>query len=112
MQTFVRISVRWVDTFLATAYNPNVARHKAGFYQRLWQSQRAGSATRTLRRGARKEQHMAKEGPRIIVKMESTAGTGFYYTTTKNRRNTQAKLELRKYDPVAKKHVVFKEKKV
>ena len=60
----------------------------------------------------RKEQHMAKDGPHIIVKMESTAGTGFYYTTTKNRRNTQAKLELKKYDPVAKKHVVFKEKKV
>ncbi|MFC6591234.1 50S ribosomal protein L33 [Deinococcus lacus] len=55
---------------------------------------------------------MAKDGPRIIVKMESTAGTGFYYTTTKNRRNTQEKLELRKYDPVAKKHVPFKEKKV
>jgi large subunit ribosomal protein L33 len=55
---------------------------------------------------------MAKDGPRIIIKMESTAGTGFYYTTTKNRRNTQAKLELRKYDPVAKKHVAFKEKKV
>ncbi len=55
---------------------------------------------------------MAKDGPRIIVKMESSAGTGFYYTTTKNRRNTQAKRELRKYDPVAKKHVIFKEKKV
>jgi large subunit ribosomal protein L33 len=63
----------------------------------------------TLRKGA---PIMAKDGPRIIVKMESSAGTGFYYTTTKNRRNTQAKMELRKYDPVAKKHVVFKEKKV
>ncbi len=55
---------------------------------------------------------MAKEGPRLIIKMESTAGTGFYYTTTKNRRNTTAKLELKKYDPVIRKHVVFKEKKV
>ena len=55
---------------------------------------------------------MAKEGPRITIKMESTAGTGFYYTTTKNRRTTQAKLELKKYDPVAKKHVPFKEKKI
>ncbi|TSA83138.1 50S ribosomal protein L33 [Deinococcus detaillensis] len=55
---------------------------------------------------------MAKDGPRMIIKMESTAGTGFYYTTTKNRRNTQAKLELKKYDPVVKKHVPFKEKKV
>nr|5DM6_1 Chain 1, 50S ribosomal protein L33 [Deinococcus radiodurans]5DM7_1 Chain 1, 50S ribosomal protein L33 [Deinococcus radiodurans] len=48
----------------------------------------------------------AGAAPRIIVKMESSAGTGFYYTTTKNRRNTQAKLELKKYDPVAA-HVVF-----
>jgi large subunit ribosomal protein L33 len=55
---------------------------------------------------------MAKEGPRLIIKMESTAGTGFYYTTTKNRRNTTAKLELKKYDPMVRKHVVFKEKKV
>jgi len=64
------------------------------------------------REGCAKESIMAKDGPRIIVKMESSAGTGFYYTTTKNRRNTQAKLELKKYDPVAKKHVVFREKKV
>ncbi len=64
------------------------------------------------RESGAKESIMAKDGPRIIVKMESSAGTGFYYTTTKNRRNTQAKLELKKYDPVAKKHVVFKEKKV
>jgi large subunit ribosomal protein L33 len=62
--------------------------------------------------GRKENKVMAKDGPRIIVKMESTAGTGFYYTTTKNRRNTQAKLELRKYDPVAKKHVAFKEKKI
>jgi large subunit ribosomal protein L33 len=55
---------------------------------------------------------MAKEGPRIIIKLESSAGTGFYYTTTKNRRNTTAKLELKKYDPIAKKHVVFREKKI
>lgn len=49
---------------------------------------------------------------REIVKLASTAGTGFYYTTTKNRKLAKGKLELRKYDPVARKHVVFKEKPI
>ena len=49
---------------------------------------------------------------RIKIKMESTAGTGYFYTTTKNPRTTTDKLELRRYDPVVRKHVVFKEKKV
>lgn len=46
------------------------------------------------------------------VKLESTAGTGTYYTTTKNPRNNPEKLELKKYDPVIRKHVIFKEKKI
>lgn len=40
----------------------------------------------------------------------STASTGFYYTTTKNRRSEQEKLKLKKYDPIARKHVLFEEK--
>jgi len=48
----------------------------------------------------------------VKVKMESTAGTGHYYTTTKNPRNHPEKMELRKYDPVVRKHVIYKEKKV
>lgn len=48
----------------------------------------------------------------IKVKMESTAGTGYYKTTTKNPRNHPEKMELKKYDPIARKHVIFKEKKV
>lgn len=55
---------------------------------------------------------MAKEGPRIKVKMVSTADTGYFYTTTKNRRTTTEKLQLKKYDPVARKHVTFKEAKI
>lgn len=55
---------------------------------------------------------MAKEGPRIKVKMVSTADTGYFYTTTKNRRTTTDKLQLKKYDPVARKHVMFKEAKI
>lgn len=49
--------------------------------------------------------------PRIIVKLVSTAGTGYFYTTTKNQKTTTNKLELRKYDPRIRKHVVFKEGK-
>jgi large subunit ribosomal protein L33 len=55
---------------------------------------------------------VAKEGPRIKVKMVSTADTGYFYTTTKNRRTTTEKLQLNKYDPVARKHVMFKEAKI
>ena len=46
------------------------------------------------------------------VKLESTAGTGHYYTTTKNNRNTPDKMECKKYDPVVRKHVIYKEKKI
>jgi large subunit ribosomal protein L33 len=46
------------------------------------------------------------------VKLVSSAGTGFYYTTTKNKRTTPDKLEFKKYDPVVRKHVEFKETKI
>lgn len=55
---------------------------------------------------------MAKDGPRIKIKLVSSEGTGYFYTTTKNRRNTTAKLEFTKYDPIVRKHVVFKEAKI
>ena len=48
----------------------------------------------------------------ILVKLESTAGTGYYYVTKKNPRNQTEKMEFRKYDPVARKHVMFKEAKI
>jgi large subunit ribosomal protein L33 len=46
------------------------------------------------------------------IKLESTAGTGHFYTTTKNRRTMSEKLEIKKYDPVVRKHVVYKETKI
>ncbi len=46
------------------------------------------------------------------IKLLSTAGTGFFYVTKKNPRTKTNKLELKKYDPVARKHVVFKEAKI
>ncbi len=45
----------------------------------------------------------------ILVKLESTANTGYYYVTKKNPRTQTEKLSFRKYDPVARKHVEFKE---
>ena len=48
----------------------------------------------------------------ILIKMVSSADTGFYYVTRKNPRTNTEKLELKKYDPVARKHVVFKESKI
>ena len=38
--------------------------------------------------------------------------TGFFYTTTKNKKNTPDKFEFKKYDPIVRKHVVFKEAKI
>ncbi|OGI45199.1 MAG: 50S ribosomal protein L33 [Candidatus Muproteobacteria bacterium RIFCSPHIGHO2_01_FULL_65_16] len=46
------------------------------------------------------------------IKLVSSAGTGHFYTTTKNRRTKPDKLELKKYDPVVRKHVVYKESKI
>lgn len=46
------------------------------------------------------------------VKLISSAGTGHYYTTTKNKRNTPGKLSFKKYDPVVRKHVVYEEGKI
>ncbi len=51
---------------------------------------------------------MAK-GIREKIKLESTAGTGHFYTTTKNKRNTPDKMVFKKYDPVVRKHVEYKE---
>jgi len=46
------------------------------------------------------------------IRLVSTAGTGFFYTTVKNRRNTPEKLVLKKYDPKVRKVVDFKEAKI
>jgi large subunit ribosomal protein L33 len=48
----------------------------------------------------------------IKIKLNSTADTGFYYVTKKNARTMTEKLVLKKYDPVARKHVDFKEAKI
>ena len=46
------------------------------------------------------------------IKLVSSAGTGHFYTTTKNKRTTPDKLEMKKFDPVVRKHVMYKEAKI
>jgi large subunit ribosomal protein L33 len=45
------------------------------------------------------------------IKLESTAGTGHFYTTAKNKKTMPDKMQIKKFDPVARKHVVYKETK-
>ena len=46
------------------------------------------------------------------IRMNSTAGTGHFYTTDKNKRSTPDKLEMKKFDHVVRKHVLYKEGKI
>ena len=55
---------------------------------------------------------MATKGVREKIKLESTAGTGHFYTTTKNKRTMPNKMEIKKFDPVIRKHVIYKEAKI
>jgi len=54
---------------------------------------------------------MAKSNT-VLIKLVSTADTGYYYVTKKNPRTSTEKLEFKKYDPVARKHVAFKDAKI
>ncbi|MEY2690382.1 MAG: hypothetical protein RL375_4582 [Pseudomonadota bacterium] len=55
---------------------------------------------------------MASKGGREKIKLESTAGTDHFYTTAKNKKTTPEKLEFLKFDPKARKHVLYKEVKL
>ena len=54
---------------------------------------------------------MAGNSKRTIIQLESTAGTGFRYTVTKSKKRHPGRIEFRKFDPIIKKHVIFKETK-
>lgn len=56
---------------------------------------------------------MAKKSSEVrpIIKLRSTAGTGYTYVTKKNRRNDPERLVLRKFDPVVRRHVDFREER-
>ena len=64
-----------------------------------------------LRKAGQKVQVLGKV-MRDLIKLESGAGTGHYYTTTKNKRNSPDKLEMKKFDPVIRKHVLYTEGKI
>jgi len=49
---------------------------------------------------------------RELIRLVSTAKTGHFYTVTKNKRKHPDKMEVKKYDPVVRKHVVYKESKI
>jgi large subunit ribosomal protein L28 len=55
---------------------------------------------------------MASKGGREKIKLESTAGTGHFYTTTKNKKTMPEKMLIMKFDPKARKHVEYKEMKL
>ncbi len=57
-------------------------------------------------------QTMPKRPNTQQIRLVSTADTGYFYVTFKNPKNTTEKMEKRKYDPVARKHVLFKEAKI
>jgi large subunit ribosomal protein L33 len=63
------------------------------------------------RRARQKVQTMAKPA-QIKIRMNSTADTGFFYVTKKNARTMTEKMVMKKYDPVVRKHVEFKEGKI
>ncbi|WP_449065270.1 50S ribosomal protein L33 [Planomonospora algeriensis] len=54
---------------------------------------------------------MARNDLRPVIKLKSTAGTGYTYVTRKNRRNDPDRLTLRKYDPIVRQHVLFREER-
>jgi large subunit ribosomal protein L33 len=56
--------------------------------------------------------HAMAKSNTVQIKLVSSEDTGFFYVTKKNARTKTAKMELKKYDPVARKHVVFREAKI
>ena len=55
---------------------------------------------------------MAKKNAALTIKLLSSAGTGYFYVTSKNPRKKPEKFEFKKYDPVVRKHVAFREAKI
>jgi large subunit ribosomal protein L33 len=63
-------------------------------------------------RARRTEDHPLAKSNTVQIRLVSSADTGYFYVTKKNARAQTGKLELKKYDPVARKHVAFREAKI
>ena len=57
-------------------------------------------------------QNLRERAMREKIKLVSSAGTGHYYTTDKNKKNMPDKMEIKKFDPVVRKHVIYTEGKI
>ena len=53
-----------------------------------------------------------KKRPAVLFKLVSTEGTGYFYLARRNPKKRQDKMEFMKFDPVARKHTLFKEQKL
>ncbi|PID65158.1 MAG: 50S ribosomal protein L33 [Gammaproteobacteria bacterium] len=67
-----------------------------------------------MRVGQRNAHHRQKRAKKIRekIRLVSSAGTGHFYTTEKNKRNMPGKFEIKKFDPVVRQHVIYKEAKI
>jgi large subunit ribosomal protein L33 len=72
----------------------------------------AGGAPSAARFVSCRQDFVMAKPATVKIRLVSTADTGFFYVTKKNPRNTTEKMVFRKYDPVARKHVEFKEAKI
>ena len=72
----------------------------------------SSAALRLIFHRLRKDFIMASKGGREKIKLESTAGTGHFYTTSKNKKTMPEKMSIMKFDPKARKHVEYKEIKL
>ncbi|QDW66840.1 50S ribosomal protein L28 [Luteimonas granuli] len=65
-----------------------------------------------LRARAKRSEENTMPSKRDKIRLISSANTGHFYTTDKNKKNTPGKMEIKKYDPVVRKHVIYKEGKI
>ena len=81
------------------------------YFLRIAPQRRAPGGRALAPRGSAEDRAMAKPTT-IKIRLNSTADTGYFYVAKKNSRTMTEKMVVRKYDPIAKKHVEFKEGKI